>query len=235
MDGSAAGVRGGCVRARGFWVWRCGTADADGSRRVASRAAAICACGAVGVRGTGAARRRQADIDADVRARTLCVQLRRGVLRARCKPRARSGAELPFGGGGGLVRVPDVSTPCRFRRRQRGWPVTRTVYKPAIEIAHDSIAPFRKGGTIHCRRVNICVFVRAPLMRRKLAARGSMPSLLGTSTQLRCMHVVSPPSRRLHARVPVYWILLFIVAFPFRFSLNIIDTIHITCMTPVVS
>lgn len=114
----------------------------------------------------GAGRRRQADID--VRARTLCVQLRRGVLRARCKPRARSGAELPFGGGGGLVRVPDVSTPCRFRRRQRGWPVTRTVYKPAIEIAHDSIAPFRKGGTIHCRRVNICVFVRAPLMRRSL-------------------------------------------------------------------
>lgn len=155
--------------------------------RVASRAAAICACGG----GGGARRRRQADID--VRARTLCVQLRRGVLRARCKPRARSGADLPFGGGGGLVRVPDVSTPCRFRRRQRGWPVTRTVYKPAIEIAHDSIAPFRKGGTIHCRRVNICVFVRAPLTRRKLAARGSMPSLLGTSTQLRCMHVVSPP------------------------------------------
>jgi hypothetical protein len=50
-DQRRAYVRGGCVRARGFWVWRCGTADADGARRVASRAAAICACGAVGVRG----------------------------------------------------------------------------------------------------------------------------------------------------------------------------------------
>lgn len=34
-DQRRAYVRGGCVRARGFWVWRCGTADADGARRVA--------------------------------------------------------------------------------------------------------------------------------------------------------------------------------------------------------